>query len=154
MVSFLVTNGGAHPSDVWADLTANTIVDTVLVDAGPNNMSSDAIAARAAKRSLRNDLFEIFNAHHDGVQRIEREECAKCKKPADAAARAIAPLDHTPHMSIMDLANTAFAKTPFADHFAKPEVQELVKQIVGQHTVNVMHIERRWHHDKMTTKGA
>jgi len=32
-------------------------------------------------------------------------------------------------------------------------VQDVVRAIIGQHTANVMHIERRYHHDKMN-KGA
>lgn len=150
----MVTSGGPHPADRWAEVTANTIVDTLLVDAAPDDVSPQAATARAAKRKLRNDLFDIFNSHHQTVQDVERAENAKCKKPADAAARVIAPHDPAPHMGIMDQVNAAFAATPFSDHLAKPEVQQVVQTIVGQHTVDVMHIERRWHHDKMTNKGA
>lgn len=153
MVSFMITNNGSHPPDKWAEMTADTIVDTLLVDAHPNDASDAAIDARAAKRKLRVSLFEIFNSHHSSVQGHERGECAKCKKPQDAAARALAAIDVTPHMSIMNQVAAAFASTPFAGHFAKPKVLEVVQKIVGQHTANVMHIERRWHHDKMS-KGA
>lgn len=152
--NFMVTNGGPHPADKWAEMTANTIVDSTLADAHPDDASQEAIAARAAARKLRVDLFEIFNAHHDKVQKHERGECGKCKKLVDAAMRVIAPHDPEHHMGVMDQVNAAFAATPFAAHFAKPEVQSLVTQIVGQHTVDVMHLERRWHHDKITIKGA
>lgn len=153
MVSFLITNGGAHPADKWAEFTADTIVDTLLVDACPDDASDAAIAARAAKRKLRADLFDVLNDHHGRVQRHERGVCAKMKKPADAAAHVLSPVDVTPHLSIMDVVNAAFAKTPFAEHLAKPEVQDATRAIIAQHTANVMHIERRWHHDRMT-KGA
>jgi hypothetical protein len=153
-VNFLVTNGGPHPADKWADVTANVIVDTLLVDSRPDDVSEQAAAARAAKRKLRNDLFDIFNDHHDIVQKAERVENGKCKKPADAAARVIALHDPEPHMGVLERVNAVFASTPFSDHFAKPEVQEIVKTIIGQHTVDVMHIERRWHHDRLTNKGA
>lgn len=151
--SLMITNGGAHPADKWAELTANTIVDTTLVDAHPDDASEAAVAARAAKRGLRTKLFDIFNHHYDAVQKHERGECAKCKKPSDAAARVVAPHDPSHHMGVMDKVNAALVATPFAAHFAKPEVQDVVKAIIGQFTVDTMHIERRTHHDKLT-KGA
>lgn len=153
MVSFMVTNGGAHPADKWAEMTSNTIVDTLLVDGQPDDTSDEATAARMAKRALRAKLFDIFNDHHDGVQKREKFECGKCKKPHEAAARAIAAIDVTPHMSITDKVFATFAATPFYAHFEKPEVRDTVKAIIAQHTANVIHIERRWHHDKMS-KGA
>lgn len=150
---FMVTDGGPHPSDRWADLTSNTIVDTILIDSNPNDGSANAVAVRLAKRELRNALFAILIGHHTGVQEKERAANATVKKPADAALRVVAPLDPTEHMTVMDQVNAAFAVTLFKDHFAKPEVQAVVAQIIGQHTVDVMHIERRWHHDRLT-KGA
>jgi hypothetical protein len=29
---------------------------------------------------------------------------------------------------------------------------EVVKAIIGQHSANVMHIERRWHRDRLTAR--
>jgi hypothetical protein len=57
-------------------------------------------------------------------------------------------------MSVMDEVSAALAATPFAAHFAKPEVIGIIKQIVGQHTANAMHIERSWHRDRLAEKGA
>jgi hypothetical protein len=153
-VVHMVTNGGPHPADKWAEVTANAIVDTILVDSTPDDVSPQALVARAAKRKLRNDLFDILNDHHTAVQNDERATNAKTKKPADAAMRALADPDPRPHMSVMDKVNAAFAATPFSDHFAKPEVQAVTQAIIGQHTASVMNIERRWHHDRLTTKGA
>lgn len=156
IAGFMVTDGGPHPADRWADLTANTIVDTILVDSNPNDGSANAISVRLAKRELRNALFAVLIVHHSDVQRLERVDNTAVKKAADAAERVIAPLDPTRYMvNAMDAVNATFAATPFAAHFAKPEVQAVVAQIIGQHTVDVMHIERRWHHDRLTTaKGA
>lgn len=151
--TFMVTNGGPHPFDKWAEMTAATIVDTLMVDTNPDSVEPEAVAARADKRKIYAALFDVFNVHHAAVQNGERAECAKCKKPADAAARAIKPIDCTPHLSVMDNVNEVLATSMFADHFAKPEVQEVIRGIIGQHTTDVIHIERRWHHDTMT-KGA
>lgn len=151
---FMVTDGGPHPSDKWAELTSNTIVDTILIDANPNDGSANAVGVRLAKRELRNALFAILISHHTGVQEIERATNVTVKTAADAGKRVIEAHDPKPHLdTVLPQVNAAFAATPFAAHFAKPEVQAVVAQIIGQHTVDVMHIERRWHLDRLT-KGA
>ncbi len=153
--AILATNGGPHPADKWAEATSDAIVDTILVDVNPNDGSEAAVAARLAKRALRENLFQIFMTHHAGVQRGEQSSLKKfAKKPQDAAAVLLGEHDPMPYRDdVMAKVNAAFGVTPYKDHFAKPEVQALVWQIIGQHTVDVMHIERRWHHDRMT-KGA
>lgn len=154
IAGFMITDGGPHPSDKWAQLTSDTIVDTILVDSNPNDGSANAVGVRLAKRELRNALFAILISHHTGVQEKERDKTKTIKTAGVAALHALPPHDPTEHMQLtLAQVNTAFAATPFAAHFAKPEVQAVVAQIIGQHTVDVMHIERRWHHDRLT-KGA
>lgn len=151
--TIMVTDGGPHPADRWAEITSNQIVDTLLVDANPNDGSPAAVKARLAKRTLRNDLFGILLRHHDDVQRTERDALSKIKKPAESGVRVVLPIDPAPHMSTMDAVNVVCAASQFADHLAKPEVQDTIRAILGQHTVDVIHLERRWHHDRLT-KGA
>jgi hypothetical protein len=149
----MITNGGPHPADKWADTTTDTILG--LIQVAEDSVSPEAAVARQAKRDLRVLLFDIFNGHHDGVQKSEQAANAKVKKIDHARDRIEEPHDPTPHMSVMDQVNALLARSPFAAHFAKPEVQDVVRQIIGQHTVDVMHIERRWHHDRLSApKGA
>lgn len=154
----MTTNGGPHPSDRWAEITASQIVDMILVDANPDDVSDQARANRAAKRKLKNALFDIFDSHHAGVQASEQGENKKVKTLAAAATRAShvdTPIDPTPHLdAVMAQVQAAFAATPWADHMAKPEVLAIARQIIGQHTVDVIHLERRWHHDRLAAKGA
>lgn len=155
IASFMSTNGGPHPSDKWAELTADQIVDTILVDGKPDDVSDAARAARKAKRDLRAKLFYIFDAHHDGVQKAEQGHLKAniltldhAGKHADATET---PLDPSAHVDgVMDEVTKAFAATPWASHLAKPEVLDTVRYIIGQYTVDVMHIERRYHHDRLT----
>lgn len=143
----MITNGGPHPADKWADVTTDTILDLIQVQ--EDSVSPEATAARAAKRNLRPVLFEILNGHHDRVQKHEQGELGKDAKRIHAA------LDPWPHATpIMDQVNAALAATPFADHFAKLEVKIAVGGIVAQHTADVMHIERRWHADRLAAKVA
>lgn len=156
-VGFMITNGGPHPADKWAEMTADTILN--LIQIAEDSDTPEAAAARKAKRDLRPTLFNILYDHHDGVQRHERSGNAKVKTLKDAEAHACTvrnPIDCTPHLGAVDDVISALAATPFAAHFAKPEVAEVIKQIVGQHTADVMHIERRWHHDRHVNaaKGA
>lgn len=152
----MITNGGPHPADKWADMTTDDIMD-LLVDSNPDAATPEATAARQSKRDLRPALFAIFNAHHDRVQKHERGQLKAVKDHAaacDHCDHTKNPLDVTPHLSVMDQVFAALAATPFAAHFAQPEVQEVLRQIVGRDTANVMHIERRWHSDRLAAKEA
>lgn len=150
----MITNGGPHPADKWADVTTDTLVE--LIEVKEDSDTPEAALARQAKRDLRTTLFKIFNAHHDGVQKHHREHLKKNVKHAAAAAEHVASrIDVTPHMSVLDEVDAVFAESPFAEHFAKPEVKQIVHTIVGQHTANAIDIERKWHKDRLeAVKGA
>lgn len=150
----MITNGGPHPADKWAEMTTNTILD--LVQIAEDSDTPEAAAARQAKRDLRPVLFDIFNGHHGTVQNHERGHLKANVKGAKAAGEHLnAALNVTQHLTVMQQVNAALAATPFAAHFAKPEVIEVIKTIIAQHTADVMHIERCWHNDRaVAAKGA
>lgn len=150
----MITNGGPHPADKWADMTTDTIL--ALIQVADDSDSPEAVEARQVKRDLRPVLFDIFMGHHDGVQRLERSGLASIKKHADACKHCDKPLElHDDCHSALEEVNAALRATPFAAHFAKPEVQEVLQTIIGQHTADVQHIERRWHVDRIAAaKGA
>lgn len=150
-MKFMITNGGPHPADKWAETTTDAIL--ALVNIPDDADTPTAAAARQAKRDLRPALFNIFNVHHDKVQRHERTQLKAVKEHAEAALLATGALSPHSHMSVMDDVQAALAATPFAAHFAEPHVRGIIKQIVGQHTANAMHIERSWHRDRLE-KGA
>jgi hypothetical protein len=147
------TNGGAHPADKWADTTTDAIMS--LIEIAADSVSPEAAVARSAKRTLAPILFGIFNDHHTDVQNGERFHLDTIKLAYVAAEHVASPLDVTPHLSVMDRVFAALAATPFAAHFAQPHVQAVLTQIVGNHTADVMHIERRWHLDRLNAaQGA
>lgn len=136
-VSIMITDGGAHPPDLWATVTSNQILDLVQVDAG--SASPAAVEARIAKEELRAKMLRFFTQEHAAVQIGERDACKKDVK------RHRAVLDPSAHLDgCRDGICALFNGTPFAQHFAKPEVEAVVHRIVGQHFANVMHIERRY----------
>lgn len=142
MVGFLITNGGPHPADRWADLTTSTILG--LIQIADDADTPEAAAARQAKRELSPKLFKIFMEGCDCVQKEERAALGKegCKR----LVKGLAPHDHV--AEVMEKFHDALEFTPFGEHFKKPEAEAVIKQIIGQHFANAMHIERSWHADK------
>lgn len=149
----MITNGGPHPADKWADVMTDAILD--LIQVADDSQTEQAIEARQAKRDLRPVLFDIFNGHCDGVQRMEQSSLASIKKHAEAHAHAHSQLEQHPHVaSALEEVCSALAATPFASHFAKPEVKAILERIIGQHSANVQHIERRYHADRLAKKES
>lgn len=145
----MITNGGPHPADKWADTTTDTIMDLIQVQ--EDSVTPEATAARAAKRDMRPKLFAIFMDHHDGVQKAERDNVPKSlKAAAEHVEKPLEPQINDTAKQVFDL----LATTPFAAHFAKLEVRTVIETIIGQHTADVMHIERRYHHHRAAAKGA
>jgi hypothetical protein len=152
-MQFMITNGGPHPADKWADVTTDTILN--LIDVKEDSVSEAALDARAAKRDLRPVLFDIFNGHHEGVQARERSALPSIKKHHEATAHCARPLElHEDVPAALQEVNAVLKTSPFAAHFAKPEVQEVLQNIIGQHSANVVHIERRWHADRLAKKES
>lgn len=143
-MKFMVTNGGPHPADKWAEVTRDAILDLIVVD--ENSASEAAVAARDAKRMLSLTLFNILNRHHDAVQKHERSELRK----KDGHKRLCVQYDPTApaEAALSEVLNALAAVPMFADHFAKPEVRETLFRIVGQHFADAMHIERSYHADR------
>ena len=145
-VQIMVTNGGAHPADKWAEMTTETLL--ALIQVQEDSVSDEATQARTAKRDLRTVLFNILNKHHGNVQKGERSQCKADAKRA--ASRRFDPGQH--HANAAAEVDGAFAMTPFAEHFAKPEVREIVHRIIAQHFINSMDIERKYHADRAKGK--
>lgn len=139
----MITNGGVHPSDKWAETTAEQIVDLIQVD--PDSDSPAAKAARLAKPRLKLDLQEALEPHHDTVQQHER---GKIKE--HGLERLSHPL--TPEAKhIEDALAAILAKTKdtvFAAHFALPETQTVLRHMIGGHFITSADIERSWHADR------
>jgi hypothetical protein len=136
-MQIMVTDGGAHPADKWGEVTATEILNLIQID--PASLSHESTEARLAIGDLRPKLVRFFTEMHDKVQGAERQA-------ASVDATSIDPIPHSSRGrdGFLDL----LKDTPFAAHFAKPEVQHVVHRIIAQHVGNVMHIERRYHQDR------
>lgn len=151
-VGIMITNGGPHPSDKWAAMTAAHIVGLIEIDEG--STSAEAVAARKAKPRLELDLVDILGAFHANVQKRERAALA-----AEGEGRLLAPLDpndgivDTP-LEVAEAVAAAAAKTPFGAHFALPAVKAVVAKIVDDHFGKAIDIERSWFADRQGEGSA
>ena len=148
MTRLLITNGGPHPADKWAAISAAEICDLVQID--HQAISEAAAVARIAKPKLQSAIAEALMGHHDVVQKNERSAIEKFGSAR--LSHSIDPRDHVP--KTLDEAVKAVvvcaAASPFKTHFAKPDVIEAVTGILGSHFASAMHIERGWHADGHT----
>ena len=149
----MATDGGSHPADKWADHAVDTILDLVQIPS--DSTTPEAASARQAKRDLRPALFEIFNGHFGTTQKAEATLPKSVKTPEQAREHAFTlNVDNAAIDDILGKVTRSFSKTPFGDHFGKAEVQAALRTIIGQYTADVMHIERRYHHDRLTAQAA
>jgi hypothetical protein len=92
-----------------------------------------------AGQKLQTALAEIIAGHHGRViddERRKMEDAEHFHNPLDAA-------DYVDHV-VADVAKAAKG-TPWEQHFADPEVQAAIHEVVAQHVRSVQHAERLWH---------
>ncbi len=131
-IGFMITNGGPHPPEKWADVTARAITDLIVIEpTAPTQAIVD-------KREFEMALFKLLIEQHRHTQ--------------DRARNALAAEGHVHHQLAHDRASAVAEKvaalahgTRFAEHFANPEVKAFVHNVIGQHFADSVHIERGWH---------
>src|SRR4051812_44528638 len=117
MVGVISTDGGAHPADKWAAMTANQVVAMVQID--ETSASPAAVAARKAKPRLQLAIADAIEPIYVGVLSFERAALTK-----NGDARLFAPVHPQVHGNLTDEVTEAVAAiqgltdaTPFAAHF-------------------------------------
>lgn len=137
----MITNGGPHPADKWADVTTDSIIS--LIQIPDDSVTPEAAQARQVKRDLTAKLFAIFNKHHGDHQ---KDEIDALNADPERLMAAHDPSDRVE--AVMKEVNAVLSATPFAKHFAQDDVQTVIRNTIGQHLVDVAHIERSWHFDR------
>lgn len=142
----MITNGGAHPPQKHADATAWKIVDLIRVPETPIDLSlspedraaieAGREAARQVKGALEPKIAAVLLKHHTAVQEGERGML----KERGA--------DHVNVAAVLKEINPLFAGTMVATHFAKPEAQERLLEILDHDFGHTMQIERSWRRDR------
>lgn len=148
------TDGGEHPMSYWADTTSNYLTDT-LIAVREESESRQADIARRVKMQIKVKLYDTLLKHYEAVQKAEQEHLTANIKTVEQIGehlmKPLEPLDAVTPM--MDDIHAIFAETPFKTHFAQDHVKVILQNIVAQHTADVMHLERRYHADRLN-QGA
>lgn len=136
MVGFLITNGGPHPADKWAQIMVNDIMGLIQIDD-----FSDTDAARAARKAKRDLSPKLFDLFEEAGRRVQSNERSACKNKS----RLSANLDSEPHTpKIVTDFDALMATTPFSDHFAQTSVRDHIRNVFRQRFASMMHVERCW----------
>jgi hypothetical protein len=131
-VSILTTDHGTHSPEKWAIATANMIFPY-----DPATVGEHLIAAQKLQIAIAEALIEP----HATVQDQERNHLS-----GDALARYEAEHDVDDHTDdAVERVLVVADGTPWADHFAKPEVKAAIREVVGSHFATAQHIERAHH---------
>jgi hypothetical protein len=138
MARVLITDGGPHPAEEWAIVSAETVFPLDDLH-GARKLAGLAAQARIAAAML---------THHQDTQDGERAALASdedhCAAPVDLTGR----LDDA-------LADVRDAAGPeWEDHFARPDVAAAVRAELTSHLHTVAHIERLWHADRNPANQA
>lgn len=136
----MITNGGPHPPDFWAQATAEHIAPIAPTMTGSRRLDALALQAR---------IQGALTPHHDAVQQAERAAIA-----ADPN-RLMAGYDPEQHVDeALAAVVAASVGTEWEAHFHDPAVVDVIRREIGAHFATAQHIERSWHADRNPTLPA
>lgn len=133
-VTTMITNGGVHPPEKWAVVTANEIIQ----------VATDATSQQAMDgRKLELRIIEILEKHHAKVQTHERGKIKEHKH--QRLVQVLDPTEHVP--AALEEIIQASAGTSFEAYFAGKK--DYLTLLLSQHFATNMHIERSQYADKI-----
>ncbi len=129
----MITNGGPHPAERWAQGTAEHIIQI------PSSIVGERLIAA---QEFRQRVQRALVPHHAGVQQNERE-----KLLADIE-HLLKPLDPEPFLdAVLREVQDAAKGTEWEAAFAEPDRLAAIRHEIAIHFRTVQHIERSWHAD-------
>lgn len=133
MARIMITNGGAHPPEKWAMVTAERIFDIGGTVAGDRLIQA---------QKLQLAIAEVLMPHHEKVQSTERIKLDEDRQ------HILSPLNTEDYLdNIMNDIVKVSKGTPWQDHFTRPEVQVAARRVITNDIATVQHVERLWHAD-------
>lgn len=126
-----IANNGAMPPATWSRITTNRIASLIEIGENPQAMIQKAMFEAA--------LLGIMLKHHTAIQENERE---KLETSMDRLLEAFEPFDEIEAALTEVIAATV--GTLFEAHFANPEVQDVLRAMIGSDFATQMDIERGW----------
>jgi hypothetical protein len=134
MKNFMVTNGGVHSAEYWAETTASHIVEIAEHVSGEKKRSAIKLQA---------SIIDILTQHHTTVQTGERTSLAG--KPVDHVHDVLCADDHCNVDAIADEIIASAKGTDWESDFAAPSTKENLLVLLNQHFHTSMDIERQQH---------
>lgn len=126
----MITDGGPHPPEAWARVTAEHIAPL-------NSELSGARYVSALK--LQMDIIEALTPHHANVQHAERNRLTANPPHHET------PLDADKHVDeAVNSIIAAAAGTEWEEHFAQDDVLAMIRHELGVHFRTAQSIERSW----------
>jgi hypothetical protein len=134
MAQIMVTNGGAHPPDKWAMITAQRIFEIAPTLTGQRLVQA---------QNFQMIITKILIPHYNKIQINKRRSLA------DDAKNILLPYDVVDHLDrIMTEIVMAAKTTLWANHFADASVQRAAREIIGGDIATEQHVERLCYADQ------
>lgn len=133
----MITNGGPHPPEKWAEVTAGQIVQF------------DNPQAQSASVRLQVSIMDVLEKLHGTIADDEAEALS-----TRGDARLAEPLDVEGEQDLDAMTEEVLAATKghgYDDHFSKPEVRDHVRALLKKHFRANMDTQRSWHADQNQT---
>lgn len=149
-VGVMITDGGPHSADKWAEESAGEIMALVKVDPDrPEDTAADKerkSSARKTRMYLEADILGVLEPHHSAIQDLER---TMLKESDERLNHPMRPDVGTVDAAVNGVVGAA-AKygEPWASAFADEGAKAMVHDIIYRHFQAAMHIERSWHVDR------
>ena len=140
-VTVLVTNGGPHPPDKWAALTAKQIAALIQIDE-----QSDTAAAATARKAKPRLEIAISDAIESSFTQIMSDELALVNTGAITARNDPFQADQYIDAALSGAVATTVG-TPFEVHFSDAAVQAIVRSIISQNILDAANVQRSWAFD-------
>ena len=131
MAHIMVTDGGPHAPEKWAAMTAERIFP---IDPG---VTGERLHQA---EQFRLTIAELLMPHHTAVQTNERTMLAH---DIGHLLTPYAVEGYVAHI-VKDIVDAA-KHTPWQAHFARDDVQDAIRLIIGGDLTTIQHIERLWH---------
>jgi len=130
IVGVMITNGGTHPPEKYAAMTAGQIIQI-----GQNAAGAAAVIGRRMELKI----LDILEEAHSELQSIEKAAIAQFG--SDVLTANIDPSVHVdkPLAAIIETAKN----TPYEAHFALETTRDYLRRLLLQHFGTAMHIERK-----------
>ncbi len=127
--TILITNGGPHSAETWAETTVSQIM-VVAPDS----------ASAAIAEAFRARLMALLADEHADVQKRER---------AALKSYGVSETDYTERAREVCARVVLSARgSPFEPHFYNPATVEYLDRLLAEHFNTVASIERQWHSDR------